>query len=102
MGKSPLTLLAAGLLYSASTLAEDAPPPPQIDEDAIEPTVTIVPGEDKTVTEYRLNGQLYMVKIEPLAGPAYYLVDSDGDGRLESRHGLHEELAIPRWVLFSW
>jgi len=102
MGKSPLTLLAAGLLCSASALAEDAPPPPEIDESAIQPRVTIVPGEDQTITEYRLNGQLYMIKIEPVAGPAYYLVDSDGDGRLESRHGLHEELAIPRWVLFSW
>jgi hypothetical protein len=102
------SLTASLLLAQGSALAEDppladAPPPPIIEEDELQPRVTIVPGDDQTITEYRLNGELYMVKIEPVVGPAYYLVDTDGDGQLETRHdGPGDNLAIPRWLLLKW
>jgi hypothetical protein len=44
-----------------------------------------------------------MVKVKPFIGPAYYLVDNDGDGRLETRVGnLNESPVVPQWVIFSW
>lgn len=35
------------------------------------------------VTEYRVAGQLRIVKVQPLRGPAYYLQDRNGDGRMD-------------------
>jgi len=68
----------------------------------LEPDVTIRKGEEETHYEYRVNGQLYMVKVVPDIGPAYYLVDTDGNGTLESRQPEIDDMAVPRWVLFSW
>jgi Protein of unknown function (DUF2782) len=35
------------------------------------------------VTEYRVAGQLRIVKVQPLRGPAHYLQDRNGDGRMD-------------------
>jgi len=61
----------------------DAPIPPKVQEEQIEPTVTIREEEDRTVEEYSYKGQVYMVKITPKGGIPYYYIDTDGDGRLE-------------------
>lgn len=63
--------------------AADVPIPPKIQGEQIEPTVTIREEEDRRIEEYRINGQVYMVKITPLGGVPYYYIDTDGDGRLE-------------------
>ena len=89
--------------------APDAvPPPPDIPEpiqsgEAIEPEVTIIQKNDSTVEEYRMNGNLYMVKITPTAGVPYYLIDRDGDGMMEFRTSkLGNDVVVPQWVLFEW
>jgi len=61
----------------------DVPIPPKIPGEQIEPTVTIREEEDRTIEEYRFNGQVYMVKITPRGGIPYYYIDTDGDGKLE-------------------
>ena len=44
-----------------------------------------------------------MVKISPKNAPAYYMVDTDGDGNLETRRSdLEKGMNIPQWLLFSW
>jgi hypothetical protein len=63
--------------------AGDAPIPPKIQGEQLEPTVTIREEEDRTVEEYRFNGQIYMVKVTPRGGIPYYYIDTDGDGQLE-------------------
>ena len=63
--------------------SSDVPIPPKIQGEQIEPTVTIREEEDRRVEEYRLNGQVYMVKVTPKGGIPYYYIDTDGDGRLE-------------------
>lgn len=106
-------LALAGLLTALAPVAnaqepvDTAPPPPPSAEDAeqIEPEVTIIRREDKTIEEYRVNGRLYMIKIVPQAGPPYYLIDRDGNGSFESRRAggeLEPGLSIPNWVLFRW
>jgi hypothetical protein len=64
-------------------VGEDVPIPPKVPQEQIEPTVTIREEEKRLVEEYRMNGRLYMVKITPQVGPAYYYIDTDGDGQLE-------------------
>lgn len=87
---------------------EAVPAPPDIPEQMesgqpIEPEVTIIRKENKVIQEYRVNGILYMVKITPTIGKPYYLIDNDGDGKLESRReGIYSTDLVPQWVLFSW
>ena len=65
--------------------------------------VVIGETKDTLVNEFRINGQLYMIQVIPRKGPSYYLVDSDGDGNLETRRNdLAPDLLIPAWVLRRW
>ncbi len=86
----------------------DVLPPPDLPEriqngEEIEPEVTIIRKKESIEEEYRINGNLYMVKITPAIGPAYYLIDQDGDGSLEFRTGkLGGNSQVPQWILFSW
>lgn len=86
----------------------DAPAPPTLPEPVesgqpIEPEVTIIQREGAVIEEYRVNGHLFMVKITPAVGKPYYLIDRDGDGRMESRMSqIYDDFVIPQWVLFSW
>lgn len=95
-------------LPAAAQDLPDAPEPPPLPEpvesgEALEPEVTIIQREQERVEEFRVRGQLYMVKITPRRGAPYYLIDQDGDGQLESRRAeLEPDMLIPNWVLFSW
>lgn len=87
---------------------QDVPEPPTLPDpvesgEALEPQVTIIHKEDTTIEEYRVNGRLYMVKIIPPTGKPYYLVDNDGDGRMETRvNDIYQDMPVPQWILFSW
>ena len=84
------------------------PEPPELplpvqSGETMEPDITIIRRGEKTITEYRVNGELYKIKITPDIGPAYYLIDSNGDGNLDVREtGLDKDLNVPQWVLFRW
>nr|VFK19410.1 MAG: Protein of unknown function (DUF2782) [Candidatus Kentron sp. LPFa] len=100
------------LIFSGQPFAESkntgpepipGPPPlPSVESgETLEPDITIVQGEKKTVHEYRINGHLYAIKvISRHGGPPYYMIDMDGDGNLETRKPFVR--AVPQWVLFSW
>ena len=67
-----------------------------------EPEVNIIKRKDATIEEYRVNGRLRYAKIIPSVGPAYYLVDTDGDGDLDSRHDDLVNPPIQQWILYQW
>jgi len=97
-------------------VADALPPPPMPLPDSSPPTPSGLGGEDELqpegkitkrgediIYEYRVNNQLYMVKVVPRIGFPYYLVDQDGDGSLESRYSsLEPNLVAPRWILYRW
>ena len=89
---------------SAGSAALESPPPlPPISADElIEPEVTITETDQERITEYRVRGRVYMVRVEPVAGPPYYLYDSDGDGLLDLQRHDPRSLSVPQWKLFSW
>jgi hypothetical protein len=64
--------------------AEDQALPPKVQDEQIEPTVTIREEETRTVEEYSYNGVVYMVKVTPIGGVPFYMIDTDGDGNLET------------------
>ena len=79
-----------------------AVPAPTTADDLIEPEVTIIETDTEVIYEYRIKGRLYMVKVQPMAGPPYYMMDIDGDGVLDTQNQRPPELAVPQWLLFSW
>ena len=66
--------------------------------------INIITEGEKTIEEYSLNGRVYMVRIQQKGFPAYYLVDRDGDGRMDEQVSELMAPAInpPNWVLFRW
>ncbi len=112
-----LTLLLITPLNSLAQ-APDAPPPPppapateappplpagiEAGEE-FEPEVKIIKRIESTIYEYSIHGQVYMVRIVPSVGFPYYLIDTDGDGSLESRYNnLEPNLMVPSWIIYRW
>lgn len=80
----------------------ELPMPVQSGEE-LEPDITIIRKGKKTIQEFRKNGELYMVKIIPAIGPAYYLIDTDGDGTLDVKGSdLDKGTQINQWKLLEW
>ena len=98
------TLLAAVLAAPVAGFAADvAGLDLSLRDSDIEPSVTLREHENRSVQEYRVNNQLYMVKITPLVGAPYYLVDEDGSGEMAwHRGGSGIEQKVPQWTLTSW
>jgi hypothetical protein len=99
-------LLLAGVLLTTAAVAQQ---PGLQDLDLrvsaadIEPSVTIKEYDNRTVEEYSVNNNTYMVKITPTAGAPYYLVDQDGSGDMEwRRNAPGADMQVPQWTLFSW
>ncbi|HAS51402.1 MAG TPA: DUF2782 domain-containing protein [Gammaproteobacteria bacterium] len=107
-----LPLLLAPMLSMAQDVVKpaglepipDGPPDVAREQNVPAPEITIRQmGDQGSIEEYRAGGVLYMIKINPAKGSPYYLVDTDGDGNLETRHSdLQSPLAIPAWVLLRW
>ena len=100
----PIALRLAAPLLLASLLAACATVPQTAGGESLpvpDGAVAAVHTEDNgdVVTEYRVQGQLRMVKVVPFRGPTYYLVDSDGDGRMDPAKG---ETPTTWFKLFSW
>jgi hypothetical protein len=109
---SLLLLLPAGALPAqefapvppppALEATQEATPPAAEDEAAAEPEVTIIKRKEEIIEEYRVNGQLYMVKITPNKGYPYYLIDSDGDGSFETRRNELDNPPVTQWKILRW
>jgi hypothetical protein len=93
--------LAASATDEQPLAAPPLPPPLQPGE-PLEPEVTIRETPRETVYEYRRNGQLILVRVQPRVGPPYHFVDIDGDGALEYRPGEPVAHGINQWLLFQW
>lgn len=86
LAKMMLTMLASALLVCATpTLAQNPAPEVSVRQEA-----------DQTIREYRLNGHLYAIRIEPGNGAAYFLVDRTGNGNFERQQG--DSVPVPGWV----
>ncbi len=102
-------------VWAADEAAKSAPvpPPPPMPQQSdsgnlieeippIKPDVTIRKEKEQTVEEYRINGQLYKVKITPLHGKPYYLLYPEGANGPVIRRDLSNVQSTPTWVIFSW
>ena len=92
---------------SAAAVRDDVPVPEKIPSppsEQTEPTVSIRTGENgDRIEEYRLNGQVTMVRVTPQRGPTYTLVDSNGDGRLDEVDAEpNGGIAPVYWTVYEW
>ena len=87
----PLMLVLGGCATAGGSRATAEIPP-----DAVAAT-TIQPNGDE-ITEYRVAGQLRVVKVQPKRGPAFYLYDRNGDGRPDQ----DQNISPVYFKLFEW
>jgi Protein of unknown function (DUF2782) len=79
------------------------PPLPIESGEDIEPDITIIRKEKKTIQEYRRGGKLYMIKVIPDIGPPYYFIDSNGDGKMDVRgNDLDKDAEVNMWKILEW
>ncbi len=102
-----LTAPSWTMAWAANETAKPELPPPPTDGlnsgEVPEPDVKIIQRPREKIEEYRIGGVLYTVKVTPTVGAPYYLVDTDGDGNLETRRNdLDPKIAIPGWVILRW
>jgi len=67
-----------------------------------QPEVRIIRKKDTVIEEYRVHGRLRFIKITPSSGNPYYMVDTDGDGVLETRDDNFANPPINQWILLQW
>ena len=95
--RTPLLLtLTAALAITGCATTGTAGGTPEIPADAVAAT-RMQPNGDE-ITEYRVAGQLRVVKVQPRRGPAFYLVDRNGDGRLDD----DPNVSPVYFKLFEW
>jgi hypothetical protein len=97
-----LLVLSAPLAQEAREAVEPPVVPKGPEGQTIEPEVTIIETEKETIYEYRVRGVVYMVKVKPAVGPAYYLLDTNSDGVLDTYSDDPRNISINQWTLFRW
>jgi hypothetical protein len=90
-----MAALAGVLLAGCATMDAD----PTANLQGAEVTTRTVDGDQ--IEEYRVQGQLQVVKVTPRRGKTYYLIDRNGDGRLDSSKG-EGPVSPVMWKLFEW
>ncbi len=110
ISRAPHLALVLGLCVAASAGGADddleiqtLPPEPEPIQEEIEPEVTIIQREDRSIEEYRVGGELRAVRVVPRKGKPYFLVDTDGDGLFDvRRYELGDDILVPGWVIHRW
>lgn len=103
------------LFASGPALAEPAPeelaPVPEPPElpmpiqsgEEMAPDITITRKGRDMIHEYRRNGKLVMIKVQPDVGPPYYMLDTNGDGEMDvKKNDLDKNTNVNQWILFEW
>lgn len=95
MRTASIPLVLAGLLFAGCASTGD----PTANLEGADVTTRMVDGD--RIEEYRVQGQLQVVKVTPKRGAPYYLIDRNGDGRLDSSEG-EGPVSPVMWKLFEW
>ena len=91
--KMPKTLILGLIsgLFCASAMAADP----------VGETVTIRNDGDNTYYEFRVNGEIVEIKVQPKVGPEYYLTPTQSEAEEFERTDA-PNMRVPKWVLFRW
>lgn len=90
--------LSTALLAGCATMGASSDPTAGLDN----PEVTShTEANGDVVEEYRVAGQLRVVKVVPRTGVTYYLIDHDGDGRPDAGDP-STRTPVTYYKLFGW
>lgn len=92
LGSAACRVMALVMLVTAGSLL-----PVSANDD--EPDIVIRYEEGRKITEFRRNGEILEIKVEPDNAPVYYLVPNP-DGELV--YSEHSRLYLPSWKLLEW
>lgn len=100
----PILAWAAPDLEEPPAEPESPELPPRVQSgEEMEPDITIIRKGKDTIQEFRRNGRLYMIKVQPQVGPAYYMLDTNGDEKMDvKKNDLDRGSNINQWLLFEW
>jgi predicted small secreted protein len=98
--------LAGALLMSgcASTRGHGEATQAVSEMDLDNPDVAVRTADNgDVIQEFRVAGALRMVKITPTRGPAYYLYDDNGDGKVDRSNAPNQgDISPVYWKLYGW
>ncbi|MCX7946559.1 MAG: DUF2782 domain-containing protein [Hydrogenophilus sp.] len=102
-------VIAVGVMVGLSggeTSGGEIPPPPILpgavtEADLMTPEVVVRTEGESVVTEYRVGGRTYLVRVAPPVGAPYFLMDRSGSGVFERLEEL-PSLTPPLWVIQEW
>lgn len=88
-------------------VAKEAPVPEKIpakESEGDAPSVRIRTRDNgDVVEEYRQGGIVTMVKVTPTRGKPYYIMDNNGDGRLDRADAEAAGGVVPvSWIIATW
>jgi hypothetical protein len=100
-------LCVLSLILSPLSLAgEPVQPRPEVTpQPSPVPEVVIREGKDKDgnpAREWRVNGKVLAIRVQPKNAPEYYLVDPDGDGVFEYGPEFENDGMVAQWVLLRF
>ena len=82
---------------------QEMPELPDLGADpSMEPQVTIKKGDEETIEEYRVNGQLYMIKVIPRIGKPYFLLNKRSPVGEIHRDDMESGVSVPMWQLYRF
>jgi len=102
-----LSVFVSSAVFAADVQQVEAPELPAALEsgEPLDGEVSIREESHEIVYEYRRNGQLFLVKVQPKGRgvPPYYFYDQNGDGNLQySPNDPTSAMNVNMWRLFSW
>ena len=100
MRAAALAFTPAALLAACASTPAPTDDPTAALQGAQVTTRTEASGD--VVDEYRVAGQLRVVRVTPKVGVTYSLTDNDGDGRVDDTRGDNEGISPVYYKLFEW
>ena len=111
-----------GPAYSQPSHAVEVPAPPGVptaeqraraaaaqitkdDKAQVQNTANVSQTTDKTglITEYKRDGDTYLIEARPEQGATMYLEDNDGDGTIDTKDSdLGADTSLPKWKIGRW
>ncbi len=92
------TLMLASLLLLAGCASMGGAGAPPVDVKGADVSSRTM-GNGDVIEEYRVSGQLRMVKVTPSRGAPFYMYDKNGDGRMDNDK---DGVSPVYWKLYSW
>lgn len=101
-GQQPDNLVPLPEFPEPATEGEDVPLPDLGLDPSLEPEITIREGDDRTIEEYRVNGELYMIKVIPRIGKPYYLLNRRSAAGTPHRGDMESGVSVPMWEIYRF